>query len=169
MRVSGRPTRGCPTESDRSCRPFPQGLVALYRGIDVPVLGRACAGEASAALGLGPRCTLRHLHSELNRLALHAHHRPRYNEVTAVVGHDGERVNGGGSNGCEGQRCDAYAHEAQDRDSRHEALQMLAGRLSKHGAHSFPLMAHAIGFSGRPMVSEGESNSHRDSLVFHDC
>ena len=38
MRVSGRPTCGCPTESDRSCRPFPKGLVALYRSIDVPVL-----------------------------------------------------------------------------------------------------------------------------------
>jgi hypothetical protein len=37
MHVSGRPTRGCPTESDCSCRPFPKGLVALYRGIDVPV------------------------------------------------------------------------------------------------------------------------------------
>jgi len=28
--------------------------------------------------------------------------------------------------------------------------------------------SHSIGFSGRPMASEGESNSHRDSLLLHD-
>src|SRR5215510_6859353 len=136
MRISRCPPRSCPTESNSGGRPYSKGLVALYQGIDVPVLGDAGASEAGVTLGHGPRGTLRHLHSELNRLTFRAHHRPRYYETSAVISHNGEGVNSGGRNGCKGHRGDTYAHEGEGHHSRHEALQGWAGGVSPHGSYS---------------------------------
>src|SRR5262247_1449286 len=55
MRVSGRPTSGGLTESDSGCRPFPKGLVALYRGEDkcrqAPNLIKSCARPSNLQPG----------------------------------------------------------------------------------------------------------------------
>ncbi len=97
MRIGGFPTRGCASYSDSGCRPFLKGLVALYRCMDFPVLGIACAGDERAALCHGPCCTLRHRHTQIRPLARSAPNRPCHNEVTAVVGDYGEGVNGLGT------------------------------------------------------------------------
>ena len=92
MRIGDVPTIGCASYSDSGGGPFPKGLLAVCRGVDLPLLTIAGADDSSAALGHCAGWTLGHRHFEISLLPARARKRPRHNDVTAVVGHDGDRV-----------------------------------------------------------------------------
>ena len=105
MRIGGVSSRRRATYSDCGGGPVLKGLLALCRCMDFPLLGVAGAGDAGEALGHCSGVTLGYRHFQISSLPLSSRNRPRHNDVTAVVGHYGDRVNGVEDNPCEGQRC----------------------------------------------------------------
>ena len=103
----------CVTDSDSGSRPFLKGRPAVDRGMDFPVLGLAGAEEAGAALCHGSRGPLRYCHVEKCPLVLRACNRPRYYEMTAVIGEYSEEVNGVQRHPCKSQGGDINASKGQ--------------------------------------------------------
>ena len=140
MRIGGLPTNGVARESDRCGRSGLKGCPALGRGLDFPLLDRACGGEEGTTLGRRPGGTLRHRQSQLNPVPRSGPDRPHHREVAALVGHDADRVNGVQKRSCEGRPCDEYADKGQENGSRHEPFLVLFDGLDRHGMRFFLLM-----------------------------
>ena len=75
----------------------------------------AGARDQGVTLGHCPGGALGHRQFKISPLSLGASNRPRRNNLTSVVGHGGDWVNGVEDYLCEGRWCYEYARKGQDR------------------------------------------------------